>query len=295
MAESDLSTQEWSAADDELVRSALDSLRLDVELLPLNTPARPQVRRIARHRTLWLSAAATLAATAAVATAVSLSGAPGSGQVTINPGTASSTAQGTTSPTGTATSSDTPTATTASGPSQESPGALDWAAMLRLPGILPVGAGWGAARGRRAPVAVLDAPGIDTDPLCGMPTGAGSLVAAQEVRASGAPAPFAIQRTWRYDAAGVSTTALSAMTAALDDCSMPAPVGGLTPASSDEFEEHPMLWSFTTDQGDTGWVILSQVGTQVSYIELFAPMSTQVTLRQIARVSAVAAERLAQS
>ena len=93
----------------------------------------------------------------------------------------------------------------------------------------------------------------------------------------------------------MSTTALSAMTAALDDCSMPAPVGGLTPASSDEFEEHPMLWSFTTDQGDTGWVILSQVGTQVSYIELFAPMSTQVTLRQIARVSAVAAERLAQS
>ena len=57
-----------------------------------------------------------------------------------------------------------------------------------------------------------------------------------------------------------------------------------------------MLWSFTTDQGDTGWVILSQVGTQVSYIELFEPpMSTQVTLRQIARVSAVAAERLAQS
>ena len=48
MAESDLSTQEWSAADDELVRSALDSLRLDVELLPLNTPAPPHTVALRR-------------------------------------------------------------------------------------------------------------------------------------------------------------------------------------------------------------------------------------------------------
>ena len=295
MRENDVFDDDWSAEDDDLVRSALDSLRADVTAVPLAPVSEVKGGVQAPRRSRWLMTGAGLAAAGLVVAAVGLSGVLRSDRHTGDPAASSTTQSSTTTSSTSSSSSD------ASSSSLSSPATLteeQWRDLIASSAVLlPIGQEWQQALGLEAAPTVADASetgGLE-DPLC-LANPGGTLVDAQTVTASGASAPFASERAWIFDDESAAVAALNTMSTAFGSCATPGPKGGLTPQSTDALEERPFLWSFTTDKGGAGWVVLTQVGRHLSYLELWkSPGSSEVDLGQIARLSWVMNARLLQA
>lgn len=274
---------DWSPEEDDLVRSALLSLREDVDNLPLTPPATIKARGTKRKRTVWLASTAGLAAAGLVVAAVGLSGILRPDRDATDPASRSTTSL-----------SSRPSATTSTGPSPSS-GRVSLEELQALLGesqvLLPTAREWQAALDLpEAPtVHSGDVPAL----LCAMPVGAGVAVDAQAVTAAGAAAAFATQAVFRYPDEAAARAAATAMAAEVDDCRTPRETT-LTPEHTDAYSEHPVMWSFTDSAGDTGWLTVTHRGRDVAYAAVRHPASSPgaTTLDQFARVTYVIENRL---
>lgn len=272
----------WSDADDDLVRSALESLRADVDRHGPLPVAAIKARTPASKRSPWLMTGAGIAAAGLVVGAVALSGILRPDRPISDPANTSRSVAVTQSSTSSATSSSPTTSD------------VDWQDLLAAKKFLiPYAAEWTAALNLSSPVTVTNADDGLEDPLCAMPAGEGTLIDAQTITVAGGQAPFASQRVWAMGTAESANADLAAMAAALDNCSTPLPPGGLTADFSDEFTERGMLWSFAADTG-TGWVALVADSRHISYLELWDAPEHPVTKSEMARIAWVAEQRLRQ-
>lgn len=315
MAESFDDVDDWSAEEDDLVRRALLSLGEDVEANPLPGSAAitgvgmavPSPRSDSsrsprasgfvgagrsphgRRRNPWVVGGLGLAAASLAVAAVGLSGVLRGAD--SDPGDPASSAA--------YSSTTAPTASTSSaGPSNTSPSSAsssasepDWAGMLAASdALLPTAPEWQAALGVAGTLGVAPNNGEgDNGPLCLMPLGEGVAKANEKVQALPATEGFAGQRSWSYLSADLAVGAFNAMTETLNACAQPT----LTPESTDVFEEHPTIWSFSTGGDDKGWVVLTQAGKRISYLEIWAsPNGDPITLPEVARLSLIAGQRL---
>ncbi len=306
MAKSFDDVDDWSAEEDDLVRRALLSLGEDVEANPLpgsaaitgvgmaasspeSAPSRsPRAGRFVgagrspseRRRKPWVVGGLGLAAASVAIAAVGLSGVLRGAD--RDPGDPASSAA--------YSSSTSPTSTSSAGPSS-SASDPDWPGMLAASdALLPTAPEWRAALGVAGTLGVAPNTGEgDNGPLCLMPLGEGVAKANEKVQALPATEGFAGQRSWSYLSADLAVGAVNAMTETLSACTQPK----LTPESTDAFEEHPTIWSFSTGTDDKGWVVLTQVGKRISYLEIWAsPNGDPITLPEVARLSFIAGLRL---
>lgn len=247
----------WSAEDDELVRRALRSLREDVDhliLAPVETVKGDGHRR---RRSAWLTGGIGLAAAAALVGALALSGVLETKPEVTDPATRTSIS-----------TPASPTKATSSAPTTATDwhAQADWPALLKQPALLPTGAEWLATVGVTG---VTTREGmVPVDLLCGMTTGAGTAVTAQDILIPGSGGAIGVQATWIYPTDEAARAAADAMRAKADDCRTPKPetIGS---ASSDAYSEHPMMWSFNDSDGNRGWLTVTDRGRHVSYVEFW--------------------------
>lgn len=283
MTDHDDFLDDWSREDDDLIRGALDSLRHDVNDLPLPPLSQVKSRGTRRKQTIWRSAGAAVAAAAVVVAAVGLSGLGRPNGDNIDPAT-QSTSSITRSMTSSISSTPTSSATESTAPQ------LDWEQLLAAkPLIQPSAAEWQAAFGLAEEPTVAEPTALDTTPVCDLPVGDGIALDRQEVTAADAPSAFAHEWTWSYGSDQGAQDAAAAMGAAFDNCSRPS---DMTQDFSDEFEEFGKLWRFTGDNG-TAWVALANAGRDVTYLEVWdSPDGSPVTKSEMARIAWVAGQRL---
>lgn len=270
---------DWSEADDIVLREALDSLREDVIALPLAPPQQIKERGARRRRATWLTAGAGLAAAGLVVAGVGLSGVLRPDDRHTDPAT--------TSRTTTSMSSSSSVSTTSA--------EVDWEALLAASGaLLPTGKEWqGALRLSREPkVAAASSTGGVEDPLCAMPSGAAMLVDASTVTAAGQPSAFAAQRVWISGSDGEAQDALNSMRDALEDCSTPLPTGGMTPVATSGSAEAGWVWRYAVDSG-TAWLALAASGRHITYVEVWDPPQGETATEEMTRLAWVAGQRLA--
>ncbi|MCB1255432.1 MAG: hypothetical protein KDB39_19815, partial [Austwickia sp.] len=160
MTDHDDFLDDWSREDDDLIRGALDSLRHDVNDLPLPPLSQVKSRGTRRKQTIWRSAGAAVAAAAVVVAAVGLSGLGRPNGDNIDPAT-QSTSSITRSTTSSISSTPTSSATESTAPQ------VDWEQLLAAkPLIQPSAAEWQAAFGLAEEPTVAEPTALDTTPVC---------------------------------------------------------------------------------------------------------------------------------
>ena len=262
MAEHD----EWTAADDALVRRAMATLRTDVESLPLPdvrfVRARGRARR--RHRFLALSAAAAAAVVVAGTVGYAAWG-PASSRTPVTPASSGRTASTTAPPSTTTTATD----------SLAQPGALpqltEWTSSLGLTGTV-----------RLTPVK----PFGPVDCLSSEP---GTKVQQEEV--TRAPEFQGGATRFRIGTGQDPQTAAENIASDLAGCQL-APGYTVTPQSSGAF---PRLFSYTAGDAGSGWWVVAAGPHDVAVLQLNQndrPKSG-FTRAQVVKLADIAEQRLA--
>ena len=262
MAEHD----EWTAADDALVRRAMATLRTDVESVPLPdvrfVRARGRARR--RHRFLALSAAAAAAVVVAGTAGYAVWG-PASSRTPVTPASSGRTAATTPASTTTTTATD----------SLAVPGALplltEWTSALRLTGTV-----------RLTPVKPFG-------PIECLSSEPGTKVQQEEV--TRAPEFQGGATRFRIGTGQDVQTAAENVASDIAGCQL-APGYTVTPQSSGTF---PRLFSFTAGDAGSGWWVVVAGPHDVAVLQLNQndrPMSG-FSRGQVAQLAELASQRLA--
>lgn len=266
----------WSAADDEIVRGALATLRRDVEMLDLADVRFVKARGAARRRRSLL--VATAAAAAAVL-AVGYLGFSGVGRTSsLRPAGPARTS--TTAPTS---------------PATPSPSATDEAGIpLPVAGELPVSAEWQRALGITETVIVSDfkESGGGAIPDCANVGEPGSRERAQEVVAESSGLQ-GDQRVYGNASASAGDHKADELVSQLLACSSGAPVAS-PKVSIVADSAWPKVFS-AVGPASTAWYVVTHAGSKVGLVSVIEPGEGgkhRWTAAQIQDIGAVAQRRL---
>ena len=261
MAEHD----EWTAADDALVRRAMATLRTDVESVPLPdvrfVRARGRARR--RHRFLALSAAAAAAVVVAGTAGYAVWG-PASSRTPVTPASSARTA------------ATTPASTTTTATDR-----------LAVPGALPLLTEWTSALQLTGTVRLT--PVKPFGPIECLSSEPGTKVQQEEV--TRAPEFQGGATRFRIGTGQDPQTAAENIASDIAGC-QPAPGYAVTPESSGAF---PRLFSFTAGDAGSGWWVVVAGPHDVAVLQLNQndrPKSG-FTRAQVLELADVAQQRLA--
>ncbi len=254
--------QEWTEADDELVRRSLATLSHDVDAVPLAdvrfVKARGAARR--RARVLSWSVAAAAAGVVAVAFGLSVLGGPdgNAGPVPAGP-----------SPT-----------TTTTGP------LLDGVA-----GPLPTGGEWARALGVASG---LTAAGLsEFDSVDCMPRFPGTPKVAEGITGSADVGFSGTQALFTGSTAGAASDAAQRIVADLRACAgIPITVTQVSPAEGTD--TWPRVLRYAADNGGGGWYAVAHHGRDLTYLAVAGQGSTtpDLTPAQVGELSELAQARL---
>lgn len=266
--------QHWTPADDEVVRGALDTLRRDVEALPLADARFVRARGNARRRRVVVVGAASAAAAVAAISFVGYNTLGSSNQgLDLRPAGPSSTGP-----------SSTGASSTATGPS----------APLAAPGPLLVAAEWRSALGINKTVQLGDMRPGEGVTTCVRPPGTQVAIGNATTPSSGF---YGVQGTYRALSADAGNTAAAKAVTQLVVC-------GEQPGQADQWKVEadaawPKVFSSTTADGKS-WFIVAHQGPLTSLLALSDPAlggskteSPHFSLAQIQALAQVTQQRLA--
>ncbi|MFC8504497.1 hypothetical protein ACFUC1_19245 [Pedococcus sp. NPDC057267] len=263
MAEHD----EWTAADDALVRRAMATLRTDVESVPLPdvrfVRARGRARR--RHRFLALSAAAAVAVVVAGTAGYAVWG-PSSSRTPVTPASSGRTASTTSSASPTTTATDS----------------------LAVPGALPLLTEWTSALQLTGTVRLT--PVKPFGPIECLSSEPGTKVQQEEV--TRAPELQGGATRFRIGAGQDVQTAAAGIAQDIAGCQV-QPAYRVTQKSA--ASTWPRLFSYTAGGAGSGWWVVAPGPHDVTVLQVNQndrPESS-FTQAQVARLAEIATERLA--
>lgn len=279
----------WTSADDDLLRSALTSLRDDVDARPLPEPAfvRARAGNRSRRKALVLGAGVAAAAVAIAAVGFGALGRddamnrplPG-GSVSVSP-------------------SPSPSASKTTGSGLNGTSSLtgaQLAEMLKIRSTWPVAQEWQGIFGLPEETTIGEQPAGDVGQTCGpavLPRGA---TIEADLRVVGNPAQpdatlVGLQRHLTFPSQIAMREGAVALTDAITKCETPATSKMLTPAQS-TWTGEPRIWSFTTETGAKGYLGLATANAELLYVEVLGDAGAAASQAQVAQLLEQATSRL---
>ncbi|MGZ4636990.1 hypothetical protein [Oryzihumus sp.] len=264
----------WSAADDELVRGALATLRRDVEALELADVRFVKARGAARRRRTVLGAAAAAAAAVLVVGYVGFSGLGGHPS-SLRPAVSTS-------------RSSTTSTTSATTPA-------DAGVPLPVPGDLPVSAEWQRALGITETVVIADSKESEGGAVmdCANVGRPGTLTHGQSVNAESSGLQ-ADQRVYENPSTAAADRAADAVVSQLLTCSSGGAPVKPPKVSVVADSAWPKVFS-GIGPASTEWFVVTHSGSKVGIVTIVEPGEAGMhrwTVSQVQDIGAVAQRRL---